>query len=247
MRPLAVGVAVSGLLRVSVPLLMVPADFGEVHQPEAAGSSDAVAAVSQPASALQQPKLQPPQVRRVAPQIAGLPQIDPATLERVEAPRPPEQAAAQQQNAHDPSLKEKLLYRPLATGAGSFRAQGYNVTLAGLEPTGSDETCGNDIDAWPCGIHARTAFRNWLRGRALTCIGPATPPEGGTVAADCRLGNQDPAEWLVAQGWARAEPDGPFAVLGETAQQQRRGLFGSAPVATLPVTSAPADSETSGG
>lgn len=95
-----------------------------------------------------------------------------------------------------------------------------------LEP---DEQCSSaDGSSWPCGMVARTAFRNWLRGRAIECI-VGEPAASGTVISDCRLGKQDVALWLVENGLASAEPGGAYVDAEEKAKAERRGIFGPGP------------------
>ncbi|MCX8295463.1 thermonuclease family protein [Phyllobacterium sp. 0TCS1.6A] len=160
-----------------------------------------------------------------------------APLERVE-PRPPlsdiGQAAAPapppEAVAVDDSARPKLLYRPVAGTAGEIEASGYRISLAGIDPPALDETCAAEGGGgWPCGMAARTALRNWLRSRAVECVVPEQPP-GEAIATRCKLGTTDVSQWLVTNGWARAEGD-ELAELMNKAQEERRGIFGAAPAA----------------
>ncbi len=93
---------------------------------------------------------------------------------------------------------------------------------------GQDETCAEGDKSWACGMRARTAFRAFLRGRAVVC---SVPPEGGRdrIAAECRVGNQDVGQWLVENGWARAAAAGPYVEAGDKARTEKKGIFGEAP------------------
>jgi endonuclease YncB( thermonuclease family) len=103
------------------------------------------------------------------------------------------------------------------------------ITLPGIDVVSIDETCtAPDGAAWPCGKAARTAFRAYLRSRALNCQVPWTSAETAIVT-DCLLFGDDPALWLVANGWARAKPGGPFASQGELAERSGKGIFGNPP------------------
>lgn len=171
--------------------------------------------------------------RPVAPETIAPLEIEHHALERVEA-REPLGPIGQ---VHIPSQgppKETVLHRPLVTEAGTFQAMGYDIALPGLLPTSETELCGEGEAAWPCGIHARTAFRNWLRGRALACVVPPAPP-AETVITPCLLGKFDAGAWLVGQGWARVDPaDDRYAALGQKAQMAGRGLYGAGPGALAP-------------
>lgn len=242
MRPLALAVALGGI---GALVLAAPALRGHVLPPDAVGTGGepplAMAAAGEPREAAPSPS--PAAVRPVAPEIVAPPPVEPGGLERI-VPREPLGPIGR---AHVPSEgppKETVLHRPLATQAGAFAAMGYRVVLAGLRPTPEDETCVSGGVSWPCGIHARTAFRNWLRGRALACVVPPAPPTGPfagpsaeAVVTPCRLGRLDAGEWLVAQGWARADPDdGRYAALEEEARAAGRGLHGRAPALVAPMS-----------
>src|SRR5690606_26049500 len=76
-----------------------------------------------------------------------------------------------------------------------------------------------------CGARARSAFRAFLRGRAVTCEVP-TEPDKAVITAACRMGKQDVSEWLVENGWARAAAGGPYAQAGEAVRAAGKGIFG---------------------
>ena len=170
--------------------------------------------------------------RPVSPDIVAPPPLDPATLDRV-APREPlsELALALPPKPLTPDKwNGKPLFRPMADAAGRFAANGFTVAIAGVETVEPDRMCGEGAEQWPCGMRARTAFRQWLRGRALSC----TLPEDGDpklVVASCRLGKQDAGEWLAANGWAPAVPGGPYAEAGRVARDKGLGIFGGPPKA----------------
>jgi endonuclease YncB( thermonuclease family) len=124
--------------------------------------------------------------------------------------------------------QDKVLYRPVATDAGTIDAMGYKVLLVGVDTLGPDEKCSFDGRSWPCGARARTEFRAWLRDRAVTCEVPAKPG-GRAVLTRCRIGNSDAGAWLVQNGWARAEGAGPYVKAGEKARAEKRGIYGRPP------------------
>jgi endonuclease YncB( thermonuclease family) len=120
------------------------------------------------------------------------------------------------------------LFRPVANAAGVFESMGYTVTVAGTDIIDPDEECVFRGKSWPCGALARTAFRSFLHGRAVTC---ALPSEGSqkSIAADCRVGKENVGEWLVSNGWARAAGGGPYGDAGKKAQSAGKGIFGPPP------------------
>jgi endonuclease YncB( thermonuclease family) len=109
--------------------------------------------------------------------------------------------------AVQPALKFELLFNPVATEAGMIEAGGHSIKLRGIRAFGSDETCADNAGAsWPCGMRARTAFRSWLRGRAIHCKVPELPG-AETLETECLVAGEDPAAWLVAQGWAKPDSE----------------------------------------
>ena len=191
--------------------------------PPAAKPAPPTAAPAPPAAAPA-----PPAAAPAAPTVAE-PRTT-ATLQRI-APRKPLSTLGQ---AKEPEPEEKAdwdgtsLYRPVATAAGTFEAMGYTVSLAGTQPIGPDETCSYKGADWPCGVRARTEFRQLLRGRAVVCAMPEGA-EAGSVAVDCRIGTENLGAWLVENGWARAAPGSPYAEAGRKAEADGKGIFGAPP------------------
>lgn len=173
-------------------------------------------------------------VRVIAPDLVPPPQVeDPSRLERI-APRPPLSKPAP---AEPEAGAGERLFRPRAVAAGRFVSGGRHVRLEAIRVIPADRLCDTaDGGTWPCGAHARTAFRMWLRGRALECrfaededmAGDASASEGEETAR-CRLGRHDAGAWLVEQGWALAEEDGPYTELENAAREAHRGIFGNGP------------------
>ncbi|MEO3386363.1 thermonuclease family protein [Mesorhizobium sp. CAU 1741] len=232
MRPFVLAVAAGGLslavvgLNLAAGSILVPAPEPSLPAPQTDVAMPESVVPEEQAVAPAPPSL----IRPVAPDIVAVPNVDRQSLERVEQRQPLSPIGLAEDPTKGPP-REEILHRPVATAAGAFEAMGYRVALEGIDVTAADEVCGPE--EWPCGVHARTAFRNWLRGRALTCVVPRVAPDD-VVVAKCARAAQDPAEWLVSQGWARATAAGPYAEIGSQARADRRGLFGPAPAAPAP-------------
>ncbi len=203
------------------------------------GASIVAAAVAaEPGAVLAQTGAAPARGPRiVAPDLIAPPPIAPSDLQRI-APRPSLDGSVIHGNDIVPArpkpkaaklLKaDPLLFKPVAEQAGVIVAAGRTVTLAGVDPLPVDEICGADAgNPWPCGMAARTAFRGFLRGRAVRCEFPKgdVPAQ---VVVPCRLGNRDLGEWLVANGWARAADD-VYKDQAEAAEEAKRGVYGPPP------------------
>jgi endonuclease YncB( thermonuclease family) len=139
--------------------------------------------------------------------------------------------------------KGTKLFQPVASAAGLIEAKGYSVAVSGIDVVRPEETCSFAGKSWPCGLRARTAFRAFLRGRAVVCT---VPPEGGRdlIAAECRIGKQDVGQWLVDNGWARAVAGGPYLEAADKARSGKKGIFGAPPnlsgMPAMPAAAAPA-------
>jgi endonuclease YncB( thermonuclease family) len=168
--------------------------------------------------------------RAINAELVVPPQRPAGELERIE-PRAPLSDLAL---AGPPKLKMPddwsgtKLFQPVATAAGFIEAKGYSVVVSGIDVISQEQTCTDGGKSWDCGIRARTAFRAFLRGRAVVC---AVPPEGGRdlISAECRIGKQDIGEWLVENGWAKAAQGGPYVEAGKKAHAAKKGVFGPAP------------------
>jgi endonuclease YncB( thermonuclease family) len=169
--------------------------------------------------------------RPIAPKRFAQPFAEGAVqLERI-APRQPLTPPPPKDN----TPKRTLLHRPVVTASGLITYKNGTLRLAGIEVVDPQEVCTDQQGIeWPCGIIARTAFRNFLRGRALSCNAPAGRWEE-TVTSQCIVGNQDPAVWLVSHGWVRPTAGSDYAALEQAAKDNHKGLYGSDPRNLLPV------------
>lgn len=146
-------------------------------------------------------------------------------------PKPPEPPAPAA--SVDEGEPMQLLQRPVAIAAGKLESQGRTVDLQGIEPMPIEQTCQSSSgESWLCGMQARTAFRQWLRARAVMCRLPQND-SGAAVSTQCSVGNEDPAQWLVANGWAKAVAGGAYQEAGQKAEDNRLGIFGNKPDASL--------------
>jgi endonuclease YncB( thermonuclease family) len=228
MRRTAIALSATGLLAIGGGMLGLRGYL--VPQPGTMIEHTAVsdeAGVSPPPRTTPEDPAKQARIRRVAPEIVAQPQIAPEELQRVE-PR----AALSRFGQPLPRRPKNhgRIFRPLISEAGRVTGSGLTVTIAGIEVTPSDETC---VDTggrnWPCGMRARSAFRSFVRGRALACDLPEELTEKHYTTA-CSLGTQDVGAWLVKHGWARALPGGSYQEAGEAARAGGKGIFGPAPV-----------------
>lgn len=163
-------------------------------------------------------------VRDIAPAQFGLPEeMKAQTLERIEARRP----------LSDPVERPKpvavVLRHPVSMSAGLIAfGEGRLLQLEGILPQDLGRICESDGKSWPCGAVARTAFRNFLRARALVCLVPKKNWKG-PLTASCTVNNTDPAGWLADNGWAEAPPGSALESRVTAARQARLGFFGKDP------------------
>lgn len=165
--------------------------------------------------------------RQVAPGSFALPgDVQSQPLERIEPRNPlslPDEPEA------EAAAERTLLPQPVAISAGRIRFGTGTIDLEGIVAPSLDKTCaGASGRAWPCGRMARTALRNFIGGRALSCSVAAAEWEG-TVAASCSRSDHDLALWLVENGWAEAVPGSAFEDQANAARKEKRGIFGDDP------------------
>ncbi|OWO96762.1 hypothetical protein B5E41_00235 [Rhizobium esperanzae] len=155
----------------------------------------------------------------------------PAAAPDGRAPKPatiPQAAPASSQTAGPAEKKAMELSRPLVENAGSLSFGERRLQLAGIVPTPADRICGPAGRQWPCGMLAKTALRQLLRNRSITCD-LDTAEWQRTAIASCRLGTQDLGAWLSENGWAEAEAGSPLAAVTEKAKQAQKGIYGGDP------------------
>ncbi|AFL48741.1 endonuclease YncB(thermonuclease family) [Sinorhizobium fredii] len=161
-------------------------------------------------------------VRPVEPDLFAIPEEGVAKpLERI-APRPP--LSAPEEKKTTPTV----LKRPIALAAGLVQTGDTTLQIKDIEPEKADKLCEGAGKSWPCGMVARTAFRNFLRGRALVCDQVDEKTED-SPAASCRVGNINVAEWLVTNGWAIPLSGTALEAKAEAARDAKRGFYGSDP------------------
>lgn len=129
----------------------------------------------------------------------------------------------------DTSPRPTLLHRPTVVAAGMVSYKQGSLTFEDIDPVKPEEICNGPSGVpWPCGIIARTAFRNFLRGRALSCVVPQGHWEN-VIVANCLVGKQDPAAWLVSHGWSRASKNSTYGPMHTKARDQSKGVYGGDP------------------
>lgn len=170
--------------------------------------------------------------RNVGTGTIASPEMGDQALERIEAlPQPTSHGASKPAERTKPKypMRWKLIYNSVITSAGVFDINGTTLVLPGIDIVPANATCTapNSIN-WPCGMAARTAFRNYVQGRAITCKVPDMPPQN-SFTADCMMAGQDMAAWLVEHGWAKAKLATPYVDLEAKAKSQRLGIFGDPP------------------
>lgn len=236
MRPLHAAVAVLAIVMMGA--LVVAGGHAVQRGGDASGDDQLQAIAEQPIDAPVTSAIPPSDnatkpaspSRAVDPEaIAPLP-LQSEAFERID-PRPPlsKLALAMPPKPKMPDDYDGTkLFNPVASAAGLIEAKGYSVAISGVDIVRQDETCSDNDKSWACGVRARTAFRAFLRGRAVVC---KVPPEGGrdVIAAECRIGKQDVGQWLVENGWSRAAKGGPYEDAGEKARTAKKGIFGPAP------------------
>ncbi|MDY8109575.1 hypothetical protein U0C82_10540 [Fulvimarina sp. 2208YS6-2-32] len=123
-------------------------------------------------------------------------------------------------------VRERLLSRPVAIDNAHIEIGEARIALPGVEPLSVHDQCGPQASRWPCGARARTAFRAFLRGRSIACTVPKAFGEApGEIVSACSLAGADIGAWIVANGWGRAVPGGPYVAIEAEAKKAARGIW----------------------
>lgn len=192
-------------------------------EPETGGSADAASTENSDADLPAKPELQDKAVRDIAPEQFAYPkEVTAQPLERIEPRMPLSQPVAR------PEPVPSVLRHPVALSAGLIQFGERLLQLDGIEPQKADRICGEPGKTWPCGMVAKTAFRNFLRARALVCTVPKNGWQG-TLTAACSVNTVNPAAWLAENGWAEATARSPLSGKVAVARQSRLGFFGDDP------------------
>ncbi|MCF3642210.1 hypothetical protein LXM94_19765 [Rhizobium sp. TRM95111] len=171
---------------------------------------------------------------------------EPVTVERAPLPEvggaAPEESARQDAEAAlaADERPRTALARPMVMTASRLGFSGRLLDLEGVKPLPIDRQCTTDR-RWPCGRMARTALATFLRGRTVDCTVDGAQWTG-TIRASCSSAGVDLVGWLLENGWAEAEEGAENAArqaLMETAQAEKRGLFGPDPRPRLKSRSRP--------
>ncbi|GHC66477.1 thermonuclease family protein [Limoniibacter endophyticus] len=159
--------------------------------------------------------------------------VEPAPLSLTYPPQEPQRAQpaalpGEPSNEAPGNWKLTLLYQPVISSLTEIRADGHRILLDGIAPLDAAEQCGESGRRWPCGRFAVTAFRHFVRGRAIRCAVPQQPlPE--TITTQCFIGKHDLAAWLVTNGWADAVNEETYGAMAQAAIENQRGRHAPPP------------------
>ena len=122
-----------------------------------------------------------------------------------------------------PKAKTERLFNPIVVSAGTIKVREREIHLAGITAPEFGTMCGEGATQWPCGRMARAALQRFIHSRAIECEIPAGADKVPDPA-ECQVGGDDLAKWLVAQGWAKPSGD-KFADDGKKAEDAKIGLW----------------------
>lgn len=145
-------------------------------------------------------------------------------LARVGEFRPPELGAAPIVSVPPEDLHPapELIHQATFSAAGVVEKGARSIRLIGVAATALDAQCGTGPDVWPCGRVGRAALQRFVRRRLIECR--SAEVQAPDDIARCTVGGTDIGEWLVSQGWAKAEgPD--YAEVERTARDEKRGIW----------------------
>ena len=114
--------------------------------------------------------------------------------------------------------------------AGILAVGNRRVRLIGIEPTLPEQQCDAPNGRWPCGAFARTALQRLVRQRALQCEEDLQAVAAETsLITRCMVSGRDIGQWLVEQGWVRANAP-QYQEAEREARKEGRGIWGPGPL-----------------
>ena len=112
-----------------------------------------------------------------------------------------------------------------AIDGGTLDVAGTTVRLAGIEAPDLEQTCVVPEGRWSCGILARDALADLVRGHPVTCTDAGTVPWAASISR-CNVRGRDLGTVLVQFGWAAATgPDPGYVALEKKARAARAGIW----------------------
>jgi endonuclease YncB( thermonuclease family) len=131
-----------------------------------------------------------------------------------------------------------LLIAPVSRGAQELKSYaivhddatlevaGRRLRLYGIFIPDTERVCEHRIRPVRCGSRAVQALRFKVQGFVSCRLGGKF--DDGSIAAYCRVDEQDLGEYLIGRGWAVARPEAPFAyqVSERIARHRGFGVWG---------------------
>ncbi len=113
-----------------------------------------------------------------------------------------------------------------ALDGATLELAGTTVRLAGIEAPELSHTCAVPEGRWSCGVLARDALAELVRGQSVQCTEPNTAL-WATALMRCTVRGRDIGAVLVQFGWATATlgADPAYLALEKKARASRTGIW----------------------
>ena len=113
-----------------------------------------------------------------------------------------------------------------AIDGGTLEIGGATVRLAVIEAPELEHRCAVPEGRWACGVLARDALAELVRGKAVLCAEAGTGL-WTTALVRCSVQGRDVGALLLQFGWASALPgaDPTYLALEKTARSSRAGIW----------------------
>lgn len=122
--------------------------------------------------------------------------------------------------------RKTIAGEPLVIDGDTILLSLTKIRLLGIDAPEPDQTCVRDGAPWSCGLEAKAALADLVRGRRVTCDLNGRHSYGRPLGR-CRLGATDLGAWLAEQGWAAVDPrfEQTYAPQQAKAKAARRGIW----------------------
>ncbi len=104
----------------------------------------------------------------------------------------------------------------------SLVIKGRRIRLKGIDAPELDQKCDEKNQSWPCGVKAKSALSQLIRGQQVECRSENLDKYRRLLAV-CTLSGKDIGKWMVTNGWAISYGD--YKIDEALARRNAAGLW----------------------
>lgn len=125
-------------------------------------------------------------------------------------------------DTHKAGLDVPQFFKMIDSATFAFANQAYRIR--NILPIRSGRICkASDGHRWACGRMSMVFLGRMIRGRRLYCDTPT--PEGNLLLIDCKIGNRNIAEEIIARGFGHATGNETLIEIERKAIAAKAGIW----------------------